>query len=151
MLRGGSRYVEGCWGFPYLKISKILVSWFLGFLASRFISFLVSWFLGSNKLPNYQCMFSVCKILISYPRFQDFTSLFGACLFETCRHVGFHFLKLTKIVCFKSVPGLFLVVVRYPLVLGARGTFKSPEIIEMSICGLSHKQIEKLLIQIEAE
>ena len=24
--RGGSRYVEGCWGFPYLK--SFLVSWF---------------------------------------------------------------------------------------------------------------------------
>jgi len=22
MLRSGSRYVEGCWGFPYLKIEK---------------------------------------------------------------------------------------------------------------------------------
>ena len=26
--RGGSRYVEGCWGFAHLKIKK--VSWFLG-------------------------------------------------------------------------------------------------------------------------
>ena len=26
--KGGSRYVEGCWGFPYLKMKK--VSWFLG-------------------------------------------------------------------------------------------------------------------------
>ena len=30
--RGGSRYVEGCWRFPYLKIKK------------RFLGFLLSWF-----------------------------------------------------------------------------------------------------------
>ena len=32
---GGNRNVEGCWGFPYLKIKR--VSWFLfyGFLVSK--------------------------------------------------------------------------------------------------------------------
>ena len=37
--KGGSWYVEGCWGFPYLKIkpvSCLLVSWFLVF---RFLGF----------------------------------------------------------------------------------------------------------------
>ena len=31
--RGGSRYVKGCWGFPYLQRKRFKVSWFL-----------VSWF-----------------------------------------------------------------------------------------------------------
>ena len=62
-----NRYVEGCWGFPYLeKLIGSLVSWFLGFknlgvlvfgflflgfLVSKFIGLLVSklfWFLGFN-------------------------------------------------------------------------------------------------------
>ena len=50
--RGGSRYVEGCRGFPYLKkcigflVSWLLASWFIGFLVCWFLGFLVSWFLG---------------------------------------------------------------------------------------------------------
>ena len=35
--------------------------------------------------------------------------------------------------------------------LGLGGVFKNPEIIEMRSLGLSHKQIEILLYQIEAE
>ena len=31
------------------------------------------------------------------------------------------------------------------------GPFKNPEIIEMNVFGFSHKQIDKLLYQIEAE
>ena len=50
--RGGSRYVEGRWGFPYLRkclgflVSKFLGCWFLGFLVSWFQSFLVCWCVG---------------------------------------------------------------------------------------------------------
>ena len=43
--RGGNRYVEVCWGFPYLKkFIGFLISWFLRFcfLVSWFQSFLVS-------------------------------------------------------------------------------------------------------------
>ena len=36
--RGGSRYVEGCWAFPHLKIKQVF--WFLGFL--RFMDFRIS-------------------------------------------------------------------------------------------------------------
>ena len=52
--RDGSQYVEGCWGFHYLKIKKswlfgflvfcLLVSKFLGSKVYLFRSFLVSWF-----------------------------------------------------------------------------------------------------------
>ena len=35
MVGSGSRFVEGCWGFRYLKIKR-----FLGFLVSRFLVFL---------------------------------------------------------------------------------------------------------------
>ena len=69
--RVGSWYVEGCWGFPYLK--KLLVIscsflrfWFLGFLVSKCLGFLVSKFLGFKcscfqsfkALPNFDFMFS---------------------------------------------------------------------------------------------
>ena len=38
----GRRYVEGCWGFPYLKkCIGFLVSWFIGLLVSWFLAFLV--------------------------------------------------------------------------------------------------------------
>ena len=47
--RVGSRYVEGCWEFPYLKIKRFLgflvccffVSWFLGLSVYWFLGFLV--------------------------------------------------------------------------------------------------------------
>ena len=74
--RGESRYVEGCWGFPYSKIvigflvSGVLVfycwflgCWFLGFLVfgfvvSRFLGFKVSrfevsWLIGFT-VPKFQ-------------------------------------------------------------------------------------------------
>ena len=35
--RGGSRYIEGCWGFPYLEIKK-----FLGLKVSTFQNFKIS-------------------------------------------------------------------------------------------------------------
>ena len=75
--RGVSRYIEGCWGFPYLKkvsrflgflvpkcvgllvygflLFRLLVfgvwclgSWFLGFKVPKFLGFKVSWFLSFN-------------------------------------------------------------------------------------------------------
>ena len=47
--RGGGRYVEGCWGFPYLKKCIVcLVSWLSGLLFAGFLVswLLVSWFIG---------------------------------------------------------------------------------------------------------
>ena len=35
--------------------------------------------------------------------------------------------------------------------LGRKDTFENPEIIEMRVSGFSHNQIEKLLVQSEAE
>ena len=54
-----NEYVEGCWGFPYLKIKK-----FLGFLVSRILGFLVSEFLVFKDSPN-PLMFvkDICSVL----------------------------------------------------------------------------------------
>ena len=41
--RGGSRYVERYWGFPYLKIKKCIGFWFL--VCFLFCGFIVLWFL----------------------------------------------------------------------------------------------------------
>ena len=41
---GGSRYVDGCWGFLYLK--KFIGFLILGFLVFSFLSFKLYWFLG---------------------------------------------------------------------------------------------------------
>ena len=43
--RGGSSYVERCWGFPYLKIKRFRFSWFL-VLDFWFHGFIVLWFYG---------------------------------------------------------------------------------------------------------
>ena len=59
---GGSRYVEGCWGFPYLRkligflVVGFLVSWFLGFVVCWFLGFLVSRFLGFFNLLVSWCL-----------------------------------------------------------------------------------------------
>ena len=79
--RGGSRYVERCWGFPYLKIKK-----FLGFLVSgcglRFVcfwfyGFMVSWFRKLTKLPVH----AFRKIFIPYPRL-------WRCLYTDLHHLS---------------------------------------------------------------
>ena len=58
--RGGSRYGEGCWGFPYLKIKNIGV---LGIPLLEIKSFLVSR-LQSFKVSNFQNS--------KFPKFQSF-------------------------------------------------------------------------------
>ena len=58
-VKGGSRYVEGCWGFPYSKsflVSWFLVSWFLGFKVSKLQRF--------TKIPSH----AFRNILVPYPR-----------------------------------------------------------------------------------
>ena len=88
--RCGSRYVEWCWGLPYLKqfigfvvswflVFCFLVYWLLGFLVSWFQSFLVSWLQRFKKsfkvFERYlahitKFPFHVSrKILILYARF----------------------------------------------------------------------------------
>ena len=61
---------------------------------------------------------------------------------------------------FKMVPGISLDLFRYPGVSknkkswfwgGGLDMSKNPEIIEMWSLGFSHKQIDKLIYQIEAE
>ena len=46
--RGGSRYDEGCWGFPYLRIKQ-----FLGFKVLKFQSLKVSKF-QALKIQNFK-------------------------------------------------------------------------------------------------
>ena len=93
-----SRYVEGCWGSPYLKINK-----FLGCKASKFSSFLVSWFLV--------CLFfGVLGLLVSWFQsffvswFQSSTvswfQRFKVSKFEISK---FQHLKVTKIQSFNIV------------------------------------------------
>ena len=41
--RGGSRYVDGCWGFPYLKIKKVFWVLAFGFYGLWFHGFVVLW------------------------------------------------------------------------------------------------------------
>ena len=73
--RGGSRYVEGCWGLPHLKIKMLLGFLVFGFSVSKLLGFKVIWFLGFNisKLqPSHftKCPFHVFrKILIPNSRF----------------------------------------------------------------------------------
>ena len=97
---GGSRHVEGCWGFPCLKIkkgflvSKFLVSWFLGLV------FLVSWFQTFTKF-----LFNVFwKILAPYPRFSRFYQTYlhhcsVPVFFGNCQNVGFQHFEIYK-TCF---------------------------------------------------
>ena len=56
--RGGSRYVEGCCGFPYLKIESFLASKFHCFKVSKFPNVNGSTF-QISKVPKFQC----CKLL----------------------------------------------------------------------------------------
>ena len=61
--RGGSRYVEGCWGFPDLEIKKFKVSWFQSFLA---FGFLVSWFQRTFCVfTEYLLRIATCQIHVS--------------------------------------------------------------------------------------
>ena len=85
----------------------------------------------------------------------------GARLFEKCKILDFRKSEIYKNNINENVPAIALICFLYPgvskdknnLVLGLGNGFKNPEIIEMMVFGFSfpHKQIEKLLIQIEAE
>ena len=86
-VRGGSRYVEGCWRFPCLrKPIGFLVFWFFGFLAlvSWFLGFLVSWFLGLKGLGVlgfmvswFQSFLASCFLISRFQSF--FVSWFLGC------------------------------------------------------------------------
>ena len=56
---GGSRYVEGCWGFPYLKK-------FIGFLVHWFLGLSIYWFLGFLDVGFWYSVFKVSNIMIHY-------------------------------------------------------------------------------------
>ena len=90
--RGGSRYVEGCPGFSYLQIKKLLVllvSWLLGFKISfMFLCFqkrFVTWHQVSIScfLMDIDLISKILKILLDGP-----SGFFGAHLFQTCHILG---------------------------------------------------------------
>ena len=47
--KGGSRFVDGCWGFPYLKINRFKVSLFL-FFGVTVLCFIILWFCGFSQI-----------------------------------------------------------------------------------------------------
>ena len=55
--RDGSRYVEGCWRFTYLKMKK-----FLGFLVSRFLGFFLVQVAISYSPEDIDPIFKIFKI-----------------------------------------------------------------------------------------
>ena len=88
---GVGRYVEGCWGFPYLIIKKVswfLVFWFFGFLFSQILYVLWKYLLHITKFP--------CHVFDRYwSPIQGFwnwldgsSSFVGARRFENCQHFG---------------------------------------------------------------
>ena len=144
-------HIEWCWGFPYLimkKVSCLLVSWFHKF----------------TKLP-FHIFISSGRYWSHIQGLQDFITRIGV----TCRRPSFpkltkrwipNTLRVTKAIILKHAQLLLHFFCRYPgvskdknswFVWGGLDTSENPEIIELRSFGFSHKQIEKLLDQIEAE
>ena len=109
---GASRYVEECWGFPYLKIKKVawlwaFGFWLLGFKFSKFQGFknlLCFQNVFGTILPNFHFMFfdrSCSHIHDFEDLLRGSSSLFGTrlCKFDIW---GFRVLRFIKIICFKS-------------------------------------------------
>ena len=57
--KGGSRYVEGCWGFPYLKINKLL------FPTLICMSFCIFHFVGLHFIFCYRIII-LCFFIVSF-------------------------------------------------------------------------------------
>ena len=115
----GSRYVEGCWGFPCLNIKTVswfLVFWFLGFW---FRGFTRSFMFSKNIcyiLPNFHFMF-FDRYYSHIQYFQDFIKrIVGFCRrppFRTLSNFRIpNFFRFTKILLFKMFWGV-LDFVRY--------------------------------------
>ena len=127
--RGGSRYVEGCWRFHYLKsvlVSWFQVSWFLGFrfIVFLFPAFLVPWFklfwllgftisqfrrFNDPIFRNFNFIFLIDIDLISkiFKTLLDGSSgLFGARLFQYFQ--SFRFSKLRDLQHCKKMFEFFL-------------------------------------------
>ena len=100
--RGGSRYVEGCWGFPLLENKK--VSWCFGFLVSKIYQTILCF------QEDIDLISKMLKISLN-----ESSSLLGARLSKMSTF--FDFQKLTcanNIFWIWNVPGSVLVLFRYP-------------------------------------
>ena len=63
--RGGSRYVERCWGFPYLKIQKLPICHFMFLVDLKFISKILK-----NCLRGSSSLFGVRLRLFNFSKLQ---------------------------------------------------------------------------------
>ena len=94
--RGGSRYVEGCQGFPYLKsflVSWFLGFWFLGFLVSWLLGFLVYWCLG--VLVLWFCGFMVYGFMVLWFCFFVILWFYGFIVLWFCDFMVFKNYKIS--------------------------------------------------------
>ena len=85
--RGWSRYVEGCWRFPYLEIKR-----FLGFLVFDFKSLLYfqKIFVTYYQFPLSCLLIDIAPISKTFEILLDgSSSISSACLFQNCQDVGF--------------------------------------------------------------
>ena len=122
-------------------LNKRLVS---GFLVSQFYQNPISCF-----LTDIDPISKIFKIILD--RSSGFV---GARLFPNCQTLGFpNIRRFTNTIFSGSVPGSFCLGswrLQRKLVSKGLDTSENPQIMEMSDFGFSHKQIEKLLYQIEA-
>ena len=102
--RGGSRYVEGCLGFPYLKIKKFLGLLVFGLLVVRLLGFLVlksplnifKRYVTYAQMSN-SCFFIEIDLIsrILKMSLDGSSGFFGARLFEFC-HLSFQSFEIHK-------------------------------------------------------
>ena len=146
-----------CWG-----AGGFLVSGSLGFLVSWF---LVSWFLGLLDSKNHQMSIAcfledidpisksfkktIKRIFGTFrcPPFPNLTTFGSSTMLWFIKN---NILKRCPCLCFLFFVGV-LVSHKNNIGFKARDTSQNPEIIEMRGVGFSHKQIEKLWNQNEAE
>ena len=91
--RGGSRYVDGCWEFPYLKIRGFKVSWFLVF-DFGFLGFVVLWVLLFYG-------FMVFGFWFSFFGFMCFYDVYGFAMFMVLWFDGFMFFVVYSCMVFR--------------------------------------------------
>ena len=110
--KGGSRYVEGCWGLLYLKMEKCFGFLVLGFLVS---CFLVYWFIGFKVSKIYQISISCFLIDIDHISklfkilLNGSAGFFGATFSKIVNKWIYDFFTFVKIYIFLQYdPGFFL-------------------------------------------
>ena len=104
--KGGTRYVEGCWGFPYLKIKKCKVSrvLFFGFLVSTKTFVFSKGFVTYDQMP-IPC-FSIYIDLISMILKNTRICInFRRAPFRILKLLGFPNFEIYNIMCFRTCSG----------------------------------------------